>query len=156
MFLLNIIQSPTCDICKTSEEDLLHCIAFCQHAFILWLYVGQILSRFLNTNITVNLKTIILGLQEDIYNTNLQIANFCLAAARSAIWTVRNSIKFDNLSKNTKVTFKTTVIGRIKQEISLNQNAQTWATLQDFVYYMLFLYICCEQFNVVSFDVPKW
>ncbi len=128
LFRLNIIDKPDCDICKDVQEDLLHCIASCPHAFHLWLYVGEILSKFLGTTIVVDIKTIVLGFYE-LQNINYQIANFCLSAAKSAIWNSRNIYKFDGRTKNPKYLFKSNVIYRIKQQRTADYDAEPWSRL---------------------------
>ena len=130
LFQWGVTQNPHCDICKIHEEDLQHCIVSCSHAFNLWLYVEQILSRFLSTNIIVNLETIILGFYNDD-DVNFQIANFCISAAKFAIWTVRNAAKFNNETKITKCILKSLIINRTKQQTASGQNKEPWSKLQE-------------------------
>ena len=130
LFQWGVIQNPLCEICKNNDEDLLHCIVSCPHAFNLWLYVKQILSSFLRTNVNVNLETIILGLYQ-FDDVNYQIANFCISAAKFAIWSARNAVIFNNETKNTKCIMKSLIINRIKQQTASGQNIAQWSKLQE-------------------------
>ena len=114
-----ILQSASCVICKDANESVLHVIASCPHALNLWSKVNLVLSKYLDTPFTVNLKTIILGMYEKD-TPDINIVNFVLSAARYAIWLVRNRITFDQQRKNTHVVFKSLIISRINQQSTLN------------------------------------
>ena len=78
----------------------------------------------------MNLETIILGFYNDD-DVNFQIANFCISAAKFAIWTVRNAAKFNNETKITKCILKSLIINRTKQQTASGQNKEPWSKLQE-------------------------
>ena len=77
-----IIQNSTCSVCKNEEETLIHTIASCSHAFNLWLHIEQILSKFLEIPIKVDLKSIVLGFYQDD-TKEYHILNFIMSAANT-------------------------------------------------------------------------
>ena len=65
LFMINIVNSPLCSICKSSEENLLHLFVYCSKVKEIWNGLENWLRIKIDSNLHLSDSTIILGLNSN-------------------------------------------------------------------------------------------
>ena len=117
-------SNGVCRICNTHNEDLCHLVYFCQKINQVWEKIEQKLENILDTIITLDIETVILGSnsnETDIPKTHHYIANLFIFETKWQLWKNRNCVKYGNKATLNVEELYYKICDACKQQYSLLQ-----------------------------------
>ena len=115
-------SNGVCKICSAHEEDICHLVYFCEKINAVWEKVEQKLENILDTIITLDIETVILGSNSqdvDFPQTYHYIVNLFIFETKWQLWKNRNCVKYGNkCTLNVEELYKN-ICGACKEQYSL-------------------------------------
>jgi hypothetical protein len=87
-----------CKLCNLDPETIIHLLYSCTKIHRTWYYIEQEISKITNTNVLLNERDIIFGLDKNENPKHVYcIGNFIILQCKWIIWKHRNEVKYSKL-----------------------------------------------------------